>query len=54
MGEGVRFEFIDVDDPNNEPLQKLDMDNVILNEAQKKLLFWQCILSRQFWLLYSM
>ena len=54
LGDGVKFEFIDVDDPNKEPLQKLDMDNVILNEAQKKLLFWQCVKSRQFWVLYAM
>ena len=30
------------------------MDNVILSEAQKKLLFWQCIGSKQFWVLYAM
>ena len=35
----VNFEFIDVDDPKKEPMENLDMDNVILDDAQKKLLF---------------
>ena len=30
------------------------MDKVILSDDQKKLLFWQCIRSKQFWVIYSM
>lgn len=50
----MNFQFIDVDDPDKEPMGNLDMDNVILSEGQKNLLFWQCIGSRQFWVLYFM
>ena len=50
----IQFEFIDVDDTSRAPLAKIDIDNVILSEGQKKLLFWQCIRSKQFWVLYAM
>ena len=36
----MNFQFIDVDDPDKEPMGNLDMDNVILSDGQKNLLFW--------------
>ena len=52
--DNILIEFVDIDNVAKPGIPQIDLDNVILTDAQKKSMIRQMLKSKQFWILYFM